>query len=909
MLDFLYSIIIYPLYQLVELIYFVGYKVFKNSGYALFIVSFGVSFLCLPLYIIAEQWQETERQIQAKLKPGIERIKKAFKGDEQYMILSTYYRQNHYHPMMALRSSISLAIQIPFFIAAYKFLSNLEELRGLSFFFIKDMGAPDAMFKIGSFNINVLPIAMTLINIVSGIIYSKGHPVKEKIQIFVTALVFLFLLYNSPSGLVIYWTMNNLFSLVKNVFYKLKHPVWVLYICLCVAALGADYYLLFRHTGFLYRRLMLIGAISILFFAPLIVKFIDYLVAKPFKKLTEDDSTRSKLFIISGIALAILAGTTLPSYIISSSPMEFSFVDKYNSPFFFLRHSLWQSIGFCIFWPCCIYYMFGKKTQTIMTLFGSTILICAVINAFIFGGNYGTITNLLTFSNEGALTPSKTTLLINCLALLGVIIILIVLLLFHKEKIIIPVYSILLIAFTGITVYHSISISKEYNKLKQIRKEISSAENSDDTLTPIFNLSKTKENVLVIMLDRGLNTLVPYIFDEDNSLYEKYDGFTYYPNTVSFADHTLMGSPSMYGGYDYTPYEMNEHKDETLVEKHNEALTVLPILFNDQGYDTTVTDMSWANYSWIADLSIYDSYPFIKTERTIRTYTDYWLKHHPEASDSSARSELLKRNFIWLSFLKVIPVFFRDSIYDKGFWWNTKKTLGNLQDIVNNYAVLDYLPELTSTDNDNSSFIILVNELTHEPNFLQYPDYTPVSEVTDKGNGIYAEDVHYHVNIAALKLLGEFFEYLKENDVYDNTRIIITADHGVGIQSDKFTNEESLNFPFKIEAYHPLLMVKDFNSRGKMITDDTFMTNADTPSLALKDIDDDALNPFTGNPINQEHVKDKVYVSYVPTWSPDSHGKNTFSIKPDMWFSVHDNIFDINNWKQESPYNTKEDNK
>ena len=70
MLDLLYSVIIYPLYQLVELIYFVGWKVFKNVGYSLLIVSFGVSFLCLPLYIIAEQWQEKERQIQAKLKPA-----------------------------------------------------------------------------------------------------------------------------------------------------------------------------------------------------------------------------------------------------------------------------------------------------------------------------------------------------------------------------------------------------------------------------------------------------------------------------------------------------------------------------------------------------------------------------------------------------------------------------------------------------------------------------------------------------------------------------------------------------------------------------------------------------------------------------------------------------------------------
>ena len=909
MIDFLYSIIIFPLYQIVELIYAVSLKVFNNSGYAVLVVSFGVSFLCLPLYIIAEKWQETERQIQARLKPGIDRIKSVFKGDEQYMILSTYYKQNHYHPMMALRSSISLAIQIPFFIAAYKFLSNLEDLRGISFFFIKDMGSPDAMFSIKGFAINVLPVAMTIINIVSGIIYSKGHPVKEKIQIFVTALVFLFLLYNSPSGLVVYWTMNNLFSLVKNVFYKLKHPLWVLYLCLCIAVFGADCFLLFRHHGFLYRRIMLMSALSIIFFAPLIVKLINYLIEKPFKKLSENYESRTKLFIITAIAMAVLAGTTLPSYIISSSPMEFSFVDKYNSPFFFLFHSLWQAIGFCIFWPCCIYFMFGKKTQTIMTLLGSVICICAVVNAFIFGGKYGTISNLLTFSNEGALSPGRITLLLNTIILLLITALIFILLFFNKQKILVTLYSILLIAFTGITLYHGVSISKEYSRLKQIKISNAKTENQNDTLTPIFNLSKTKQNVLIIMLDRGINTFVPYIFEEDKKLYDEYDGFTYYPNTLSYADHTLMGVPSMFGGYDYTPYEMNLRDKEPLVKKHNEALTVLPLIFNQEGFDTTVTDMSWANYSWIADLSIYDSYPFINTKRTIRTYTDYWLKQHPEAADSSERSELLKRNFIWLSLLKTVPVVFRDSLYDKGFWWNTKKTLGNLQDIVNNYSVLDYLPELTSTTNKNSSFTILVNELTHEPNFLQYPDYTPVTNVTDKGNGKYSDDVHYHVNAAALKLLGEFFVYLKEQGVYDNTRIIITADHGAGMNTGIVENEESLNLPFWIEAYHPLFLVKDFNAHGTLEYDYSFMTNADTPSIAIKDIDETAINPFTNKPIIQKDAKDKIYFPYVSTWSPDSHNKNTFAVDPDDWFSVHDNLFDIHNWKNESPYTAQEDNK
>lgn len=906
MLDFLYSIIIHPLYQLVELFYYVSWKVLRNPGFSVLVVSFAVSFFCLPLYVIAEKWQETERQIQKKLKPGIDRIKKTFKGDEQYMILSTYYKQNHYHPMMALRSSISLAIQIPFFIAAYKYLSNLGDLKGFSFFFIKDMGAPDAAFTIGSFKVNILPIAMTLINIIAGAIYSKGHPIKEKIQIYVTALVFLVLLYNSPSGLVVYWTMNNLFSLIKNVFYKMKHPVWVLYGCLCVLALGADWYILFRQTGFLYRRIMLISAISIVFIMPLVLKFINFIVEKPFRYLAENKAARTKLFLTTCIALALLTGFTLPSYVVSSSPMEFSFVDSYNSPFFFLFHSLWQTIGFCIFWPCCIYFMFGKKTQTIMTLFGTIMCVCAVVNAFAFGGNYGTLSNLLTFSDAGALKPTNTKALINLAILLIPTILVLLLLILKKLNWLTALCSVLIITNLGISFVHGVTIQKGYKHAKEIKEASNNAVSTASDIKPIFNLSKTGKNVFIVMLDRAINGYVPYIFDENQELYRQFDGFKLFNNTVSYADHTLVGSPPMYGGYDYTPYEMNERSDISLLTKHNEAITVLPLLFDQNGYDSTVTDMSWANYSWISDLRIYDKYPTIHKCPTIRVYTDVWLKLHPEAASATARSDLLKRNFIWFSFLKTMPLYFRDSIYEDGFWWNTNMSLENLQDVVNNYAALDFLPELTATDSSKPTFTYLVNEMTHEPHYLQVPDYVPMSEVTDIGNGVFSQEVHYHANAGALKRLGEFFEYLKENNVYDNTRIIIVADHGAGLDTKISPEQSQANLPFRIEALNPLLMYKDFNSHGDLQIDSTFMTNADTPDLAVSNLIEDAKNPFTGNPIHQPEQKKKVFVLDNHGWSPDSHNKNTFKITDSEWYSVKDSILEPENWSHETPYTSKE---
>ena len=74
------------------------------------------------------------------------------------MILSTFYKQNHYHPIMALRSSFGLLIQIPFFMAAYSCLSNMQGLQGQAFLFIKDMGQQDAIISIGNFPINIKTI-------------------------------------------------------------------------------------------------------------------------------------------------------------------------------------------------------------------------------------------------------------------------------------------------------------------------------------------------------------------------------------------------------------------------------------------------------------------------------------------------------------------------------------------------------------------------------------------------------------------------------------------------------------------------------------------------------------------------------------------------------------------------------
>lgn len=148
---------------------------------------------------------------------------------------------------------------------------------------------------------------------------------------------------------------------------------------------------------------------------------------------------------------------------------------------------------------------------------------------------------------------------------------------------------------------------------------------------------------------------------------------------------------------------------------------------------------------------------------------------------------------------------------------------------------------------------------------------------------------HYQVNMAAFLKLGEWFDYLKENDVYDNTRIIIVADHGYNLgQFDVKCNDVDM------EYFMPLLMVKDFNATGFTVCDD-FMTNGDTPALATADIIENPVNPFSGNPINSDAKSDDRILFYSENWQPEDYKGNTFT--GGSWFTFSGgNPFDPDNW-------------
>ena len=141
--DILGTLLIKPLQLLFEVVFVMANRIVGDPGLAIIALSLAMNFLVLPLYRRADAMQEEEREMELRLHKGVAHIKKTFRGDERMMMLQTYYRQNNYKPTYVLKGATSLFLEIPFFIAAYAFLSNLALLHGVSFGPIRDLGAPD----------------------------------------------------------------------------------------------------------------------------------------------------------------------------------------------------------------------------------------------------------------------------------------------------------------------------------------------------------------------------------------------------------------------------------------------------------------------------------------------------------------------------------------------------------------------------------------------------------------------------------------------------------------------------------------------------------------------------------------------------------------------------------------------
>lgn len=208
MLQSLHDLLVLPLMQIYAAMF--DQAGWLSVGWRILVFSVAINLILAPVYSQMERRSRAGRDRRADVERDVRRMRQHFSGRELYFYIRAVYRQHGYRPLSQLWSSGDLLLQIAVFATVFHFLRDLESLRGASFGPLRDLSQPDALLH----GVNLLPILMTALNIASVLSYVEDRG--RRLQAIALAGLFLWLLYRSPSGLVLYWTMNNLFSLLRN---------------------------------------------------------------------------------------------------------------------------------------------------------------------------------------------------------------------------------------------------------------------------------------------------------------------------------------------------------------------------------------------------------------------------------------------------------------------------------------------------------------------------------------------------------------------------------------------------------------------------------------------------------------------------------------------------------------------
>jgi YidC/Oxa1 family membrane protein insertase len=174
----------------------------------------------LTLWPIQNRANRSMRQM-AALNPKMQELREKYKDDPTRMNqeLMKLYKQYGINPV---GGCLPMMIQIPIFFGLFKMLGQAVELRNAKFLWVKDLSQPDtiAHLPLLGWPVNIIPLCMAATQIwLMAMTPKTGDPTQRRIMMF-TPLIFLFICYNFAAALALYYTAQNLFSILQ--FYQNK---------------------------------------------------------------------------------------------------------------------------------------------------------------------------------------------------------------------------------------------------------------------------------------------------------------------------------------------------------------------------------------------------------------------------------------------------------------------------------------------------------------------------------------------------------------------------------------------------------------------------------------------------------------------------------------------------------------
>jgi len=203
------------------------YLLIPNYGIAIILLTLVTKLVFLPLTFSSSESMAKMQALNPKMAEIRARLKD--KPDKMNQEIAALYKREKVNP---LSGCLPLLLQMPVFFALYNLLNSHFELRGAMFIpgWIPDLSVPESIVNFGF----ALPLvgwtalrALPLLMVASQLLSSKftqpsSAPqqggAQAKLMMYALPIVFLFILYDMPSGLVLYWTVQNILSTVQQVY-------------------------------------------------------------------------------------------------------------------------------------------------------------------------------------------------------------------------------------------------------------------------------------------------------------------------------------------------------------------------------------------------------------------------------------------------------------------------------------------------------------------------------------------------------------------------------------------------------------------------------------------------------------------------------------------------------------------
>ncbi|MCE3038239.1 YidC/Oxa1 family membrane protein insertase [Helicobacter anatolicus] len=822
--DILYFICIYPLETILKFVLDILNHYIHSFGLSIILLSVFVNLFLLKLFYLADSGAVRHNIIKQRLDKKIKEFKSVFKGGELYAYIRTLYRQNNYHPIFALKALGGLALQVPFFIAVVFLLQvHFESTGQISFGIIKDLNQPDSLL----FGINLLPLLMTFFTLLNVFVSSKDRG--ARIQGALIALVFLVLLYQMPSALLLYWTTSMVFAFLRSVFAVfVKNNQKYKDTTLPIATNNDNFAIKTQDSKALGN-----------------VRGKYNLFLKIFTPFVLLDSREYILY--RNISIFIILDLCLMVFVYNPYLIYASDISQFDAQL--MLKTLGVLLGCFLLCSFLLIYFtsFFYKTRLLkIGVFGiGVIFFIAVVYNFFLDFNiiknesYGALDHMLFMAQREVFNEPKYGLILVdfCCGILGIILMLIALRYKAFFLKILKIFAVFLVLFSLFSAFKIITHTEK--KFTQNTKQIQEGQTQD--VTNLLSFSKEK-NVLFLVLDAFTNSHFGEILELYPEVAQHFSGFTYFNNTISTSSFTYLTTSPLVGGMDYSVYE--------LMQKYHQVVGT-DIIFKEAKIAFENVARNFAKNHYKVDILNPEPADFKnwKTKEGIQFYEGtpykehFYKKHAKELEFLFTTKTDFIVEFINYGLFKISPYSFRAKLYiDYGWRFSQSAKIKQFKIVADQASdVLSFL-DFANTNQKQPTFKYIKSMITHSPGGLDVKRgclpsleiQTEVEKLKHKMPMAYLFGLnsymtyHFDNEVCAIFAVADFLKWMVKNGIYDQTKIIIASDHGLYDSYKQMQENHGKELGRHSES---LLLFKDFGAKGAIVFDSRLMSNADAAGL------------------------------------------------------------------------------